>query len=103
MPTLGLEALRRLSDNLLLEASVNGNWINRWNSLRDEGGTVWLSQNGVEGHLRLYYSNHGWLGPVRLMAGAFIYYCSQLEDSYEDGNFLRWSNYGPKYGVEWSF
>ena len=73
--------LRSLNDNLLLDASVNGNQINRWNSLRDEGGTVWLSQNGVEGHLRLYYSNRAWFGPVRLMAGAFIYYYSQLEDS----------------------
>ncbi len=28
---------------------------------------------------------------------------SKLEDSHEDGNFLRWSSYGPEYGVVWSF
>jgi len=62
--------------------------------LRDEGETVWLSQNGVEGDLRLYYSNRAWLGPVRLMAGTFIYYYSQLADSHEDRNLLRWPSYG---------
>jgi hypothetical protein len=48
LPTIGLEAWRRFGDALQLEASVQGNWINRWNSLRDEGRTVWASQNGIE-------------------------------------------------------
>jgi hypothetical protein len=103
IPTVGLEALRRINDNLTIDGAVTGNWINRWNSLRDEGGTVWLSQSGAEGHLRFYYSNRAWLGPVRLMAGAFIYYYRQLEDSHEDGNFVRWSSWGPEYGLAWTF
>ncbi len=65
--------------------------------------TVWLSQNGAEGHARLYYSNRAWLGPVQLMGGMFISYYSQLQDSHEDGNFLRWSSYGPEYGLVCSF
>ena len=49
LPTIGLEAWRRLTDDLLFQAEVSGNWINRWNSLRNEGGTVWASQNGDRG------------------------------------------------------
>jgi hypothetical protein len=37
------------------------------------------------------------------MAGAFIYYYRQLEDSHEDGNFVRWSSWGPEYGLAWTF
>jgi hypothetical protein len=46
--TIGLKAYRRLNKNLLFQAEVEGNWINRWNSLRNEGGPVWASQNGIE-------------------------------------------------------
>jgi len=37
------------------------------------------------------------------MVGIFIYYYSQLEDSHEDGNFVRWSSYGPEAGISYSF
>ena len=57
MPILRLEALRRINDEFIFNASVQGGWINRWNSLRNEGGIVWASQNQVEGHLRMLYSN----------------------------------------------
>src|SRR5262249_27497704 len=57
LPTIGLEAYRELPDNFTFEAEVEGNWINRWNSLREEGGKVWASQNGIEAHARLFYSN----------------------------------------------
>lgn len=103
LPTIGLEAWRRLGAEFYFEGSVEGNWINRWNSLRDEGGTVWASQNGVEAHLRLFYSNPQWLGSFEPMIGVFIYYYSQLEDSHEDGNFIRWSSYGPEVGISYSF
>ena len=103
LPTIGLEAYRALTENLLFASEVQGNWINRWNSLRNEGGTVWASQNGIEAHARLYYSNPQWLGPVQPMLGFFVYTYSQLEDSHEDGNFIRWSSYGPEAGINWSF
>jgi hypothetical protein len=103
LPTIGLQAWRRLGDAIQLEASAQGNWINRWNSLRDEGGTVWASQNGIEAHLRLFYSNPAWLGPFEPMVGVFFYYYSQLEDSHEDGNFVRWSSFGPEVGISYSF
>jgi hypothetical protein len=103
LPTIGLEAYRAISDNLLFEAEVEGNWINRWNSIRNEGGTVWASQNGIEAHLRVYYSNPQWLGPFQPMIGYYVYTYSQLEDSREDGNFIRWSSYGPEIGVNFGF
>jgi hypothetical protein len=52
LPTIGLEAYRQLSNNLLFQTEIEGNWINRVNSLRNEGGTVWASQNGIEFHAR---------------------------------------------------
>lgn len=102
IPTVGLEALHDLGGGFTLDAAVKGDWINRWNSLRNEGGTVWLSQNGVEGHARLLYSNPI-LGPIHPMAGFFYYYYSQLERSREDGNFMRWSAYGPELGLNVTF
>ncbi len=103
LPTIGLEAYRQLSKNFLFQAEVEGNWINRWNSLRNEGGTVWASQNGIEAHAKLFYSNPSWFGPVQPMIGFFVYTYSQLEDSREDGNFIRWSSYGPEVGINYSF
>jgi len=102
LPTIGLEAYRQLTDNLLFQTEVQGNWINRWNSLRNEGGTVWASQNGIEFHARAYYSNPKYLGPMEPMVGFFVYTYSQLEDSREDGNFIRWSSYGPEIGINCS-
>jgi hypothetical protein len=103
VPIIGMEAMRRIQDNFIFNASVQGGWINRWNSLRDEGGTIWASQNQVEGHLRMLYSNRAWLGPVQPMLGIFFYHYSQLEDSHEDGNFIRWFSLGPEYGITLSF
>ena len=103
LPTIGLVGYRRLGRNFTLETSVEGYWLNRWNSLRSEGGTVWATQYGGEAHARIYYRNPAWLGPLRLMAGSFVYYYSQLEDSHEDGNFLQWGMAGVEYGVVWVF
>ena len=103
VPIIGIDALRRINDNFIFNGSVQGGWINRWNSLRDEGGIIWASQNQVEGHLRMLYSNRAWLGPVQPMLGIFFYHYSQLEDSHEDGNFLRWFSLGPEYGITLSF
>jgi hypothetical protein len=50
VPIIGMEGFRRINDNFIFNPSVEGGWLNRWNSLRDEGGTIWSSQNQVEGH-----------------------------------------------------
>jgi hypothetical protein len=103
MPTIALELRRQLNEQFALDGFFKGNWINRWNSLRNEGGTVWASQSGVEMHLRLLYSNPQFLGPIRPMLGIAWYYYSQLEDSREDGNFIRLSAVGPEVGIQASF
>ena len=36
------------------------------------------------------------------MLGFCIYTYSQLEDSHEDGNFIRRSSYGPEIGINLS-
>ncbi len=102
LPTIGLEAYRKLSENFFFQTEISGNWINRWNSLRNEGGTVWASQNGIEFHARAYYSNPRIFGPIEPMVGFFVYTYSQLEDSHEDGNFIRWSSFGPELGINCS-
>ncbi len=103
LPTFGLVAYRHLAENFTIEASIEGYWMNRWNSLRNEGGTIWASQNGGEAHLRLYYSNPAYLGPVHPMVGTFAYYYTQLEDSTEDGNYLQWGMAGLEYGLVFLF
>ncbi|GEM_PF-757556 len=103
LPTIGMEAIRWIGKHFIVWSSVEGNWINRWNSLRNEGGTIWASQNGIEAHLRLYYVNYDWLGPFKPMAGFFVYRYSQLEDSPQDGNYLRWIAYGPEIGMMVNF
>jgi len=103
VPTLGLEAYRQLNENLIFQESIEGNWINRWNSLRDEGGKVWASESGFEAHARVYYTNPRYLKGLRPMLGFFVYYYRQDENSSEDGNFIRWSSFGPEYGVSISF
>lgn len=101
LPTIGLELYRQFFDNFIFAAEVEGNWINRWNSLRDEGGTIWASQNGIEAHADVFYSNPSWWVPIQPMIGFFVYTYSQLEDSREDGNFIRWSSYGPEVGISY--
>jgi hypothetical protein len=103
MPTIGVEAYRPLSENFYFNAVIQGNWINRWNSLRNEGGTVWASQSSLEAHLRIYFYKPDLLGLFQPMAGFFYYYYRQFETSSEDGNFLRWSAFGPEIGVDVSF
>jgi len=103
MPTLGLELYGQLSPHWVVEATVKGNWINRWNSLRDEGGTVYTSQWSFETHWRLRYHHPAWLGALQPFLGISYYYYRQNEQSREDGNFLRLSTVGPEFGVTYSF
>jgi hypothetical protein len=103
MPTLGMELYGKLSEHLLLMATVKGNWINRWNSLRDEGGTVYTSQWSLETHWRLIYTNPAYFGTLKPFVGLEYFYYRQNEQSHEDGNFLRLSTCGPEFGISYSF
>ncbi len=103
MPTLGMEVYGKLSEHLTLEAAVKGNWINRWNSLRNEGGKVYTSQLSLETHWRLLYTNPTYLEALQPFVGFGYCYYRQNEQSHEDGNFLRLSAFGPEFGVSYSF
>ena len=103
LPILGLELSRTLHPHVSLAASVQGGWINHWNSQREEGGTVFLSQSELEAHLRASLVGVRGLGPAEPMVGLFYYYFSQSEVSNEDGNDLHWSAWGPEAGVVFRF
>lgn len=79
------------------------NWINNVNSLRQEGGTVFLSQTEVHAHGRLVYAYAAVLGPMQAFFGIGYVYYRQCETSHEDGNFIRLSSVGPEFGVRVSF
>lgn len=57
LPTLGLEFRQRLTAHVMPEGMLKDNWINHWNSLGDEGGTVYTSRWGFETHWCLFYAN----------------------------------------------
>ncbi len=103
LPTVGLELHQKLSDHVALEVTVKGNWINHWDSLRDEGGTVYVAQWSVETHWRLRYNNPARLGALQPYVGFGYLYYRQNERSQEDGNFLRLSTFGPEVGLRYSF
>jgi hypothetical protein len=73
------------------------------NSLRREGGTVYLSQTEVQAHGRLVYTNAPMLGPFQAFFGIGYVYYRQRETSHEDGNFIRLSSVGPEFGLQVSF
>ena len=103
MPTIGLELRRQLNEHIAFELTLKGNWINHWDSLRPEGGTVYTSQWSFETHGRLFYANPAWLGAVRPFVGIGYFFFRQFETSPEDGNFIRLSTFGPEFGFSYSF
>lgn len=101
VPVVGFEAVRKLSRAWTAELSLQGDWIDDWDSLRREGGDVRLTQAGAELHARALYSDVR-LGPVRPLVGVFYYYFYQYENSGEDGNRVRYSSFGPEIGLSCS-
>jgi hypothetical protein len=102
IPTIGVEGRRWLRNNLLLEGTLQGNWINKWNSLRNQGGTVYLSQSSFETHWRLYYVDQHLMGLKPFLGFAYYFY-KQAEASREIGNLARMQAFGPEFGVNYSF
>jgi hypothetical protein len=102
VPTIGLEARRELLGGVSLEITAAGTWINKWNSLRTQGGTVYLSQSEFENHWRLVYSNP-MLDGFHPFVGFTYYYYKQAETSGGIGNLVRLQTYGPEVGISYSF
>jgi hypothetical protein len=103
VPTIGLDARRELAEHFDLEITAQGAWINKWNSLRSQGGTVYLSQSTFETQWRVIYSDPARLWGVRPFLGWSYYYYKQAETSGGIGNLIRLQSYGPELGVSCSF
>jgi hypothetical protein len=102
IPTIGVQLRRRLSDRFVLEGILQGNWINKWNSLRSQGGTVYLSQSSFETRWRIYYTNPQLRGLSPFLGLAYYFY-KQSETSGGIGNMARMQSLGPEFGVNYSF
>jgi hypothetical protein len=70
--------------------------------LRNQCGTVYLSQSSFETHWRFYYLDSRLEG-VRPFLGFAYYYYKQSETSGEIGNMARIQSFGPEFGVNFSF
>lgn len=103
VPTIGIEARRQWAGHFDVEITAQGAWINKWNSLRSEGGTVYLSQSTFETHWRVIYNNPEQLWGVRPFLGWSYYYYRQAETSAGIGNLIRLQSYGPEVGASYSF
>ena len=103
VPTLGLDARRELADHFDLEITAQGAWINKWNSLRTQGGTVYLSQSTFETHWRIIFNDPARCWGIRPFLGWSYYYYKQAETSGGIGNLIRLQSYGPELGASYSF
>ena len=103
VPTIGIEARREWFEHFDLEIAAQGAWINKWDSLRSEGGTVYLSQSTFDTHWRLIYNNPQQLWGIRPFLGWTYYYYRQAETSGGIGNLMRLQSYGPELGASYSF
>lgn len=86
VPILGLRWDHPLSSRLLLRMSVDGGGLPRVDTLRKEGGTVYLQQSHADASLGLAYI----FGPhAQLDAGYHFTYFFQHEKSHEDNNLFE--------------
>lgn len=86
IPVLGLRWDHPLGRHWLLEASVSGGGIPSVDSLRQEGGTVYLQQSQADASIGLVYT----FGPhAQLEVGYHFTYFFQHEHSHEDNNLFE--------------
>ncbi|MDE1977188.1 MAG: hypothetical protein KGI84_08020 [Elusimicrobia bacterium] len=102
VPFLAVSADWKAAPDWVMEFSQQGSWINRWDSLRSEGGEVYLSQSNLETRARIFYAGDA-LDQIHPFAGLFLEYYYQLENSAEDGNRVAFWSWGPELGARWSF
>ncbi len=102
VPFLAVSADWKTAPDWVLQFSQQGSWVDRWDSLRSEGGEVYLSQSNLETHVRAFYAGKA-LGRLHPFAGLFLEYYYQLENSAEDGNRVAFWSWGPELGARWSF
>lgn len=102
VPTIGVQLARRLNEHFAIQISAQGNWINKWNSLRNQGGTVYLSQSSFETDWRIFYFDRRLSGLIPFLGFGYYFY-RQAETSGEIGNLARMQAFGPQVGVDYSF
>jgi hypothetical protein len=100
VPILGLRWDHPFSPRLLLRSSVAGGGLPRVDSLRTEGGTIYLQQSHADAGVRLVYV----LGPhVELEGGYHFTYFFQEEKSHEDKNRFELIDNGLQIGLRVAF
>jgi hypothetical protein len=86
VPIVGLRLVYPLSPRLGLTASVSGGGLPRVDSLRQEGGTIYLRQSHADAEMALTYA----LSPaLQVSAGYHFTYFFQHENSHEDDNRIE--------------
>jgi hypothetical protein len=103
MPTLALEARRVIAGPFKIAITAQGNWANKWNSFRSDGGTVDLSQAAFDTHWRIFYDDPDHLRGVRPFIGANYSYFKMVANSSVVKDFIRAEMYGPEFGLTVSF
>jgi hypothetical protein len=101
IPVIGLEERHWLGHGFATEITAQGYWANKWNSGRNEGGTVYDSQSGFETHWRVIYTSRKWRG-FSPFAGVNYNYTKYTQTSAGVGNLLRTQVFGPELGFNWS-
>ncbi len=100
VPLVGLRADYPLTDRLGLTASLAGGYLPHVNSLRTEGGTIFLTQGHIDAHLGLTYA----LSRELSVEGGYRYtYFFQHEKSREDDNRFLLSDHALVLGFVWHF
>ena len=96
LPSLGLRVTYPVRDAGEFYAEFFGFSVNHWNTLRKEGGTVYLSQDNAEANVGVRYQ----LGRTWELDGGVRYdYLKIDEESDEDGNVILQRSWGPFIGL----
>lgn len=93
VPIAGLRWSHLLGEHWLMRLAVAGGGLPRVDSLRREGGTVYLQQSHADADAGLAYR---WRGGVELELGYHFTYFFQHEQSHEDNNVFEFIDNGAR-------
>jgi len=100
VPIAGLRWSHALDDHWLLRLGVSGGGLPKVDSLRKEGGTVYLTQSHADVDAGLAYR---WRNGAELEAGYHFTYFFQHEHSHEDDNRFELIDNGARVRFVWRF
>ena len=100
VPIVGLRLIYPIDQRWALTADVSGGGLPRVDSLRQEGGTVYLNQTHADGGVSLTYA----ITPtLQAHAGYHLTYFLQHEKSHEDDNRFELIDNGLQFGLNFRF